>query len=79
MNAEALTTPTRVTGIDVGTDGEDHGCVAEEGAVAEGTFTAVPDPTIPAVWGNLSRPPPCSPDPRRVSDFGIGGSATTCG
>ena len=53
VNAQSINNKGLVVGFYVGTDGQDHGFMANEGAAKNGTLTgtAITDPTIPTVAG----------------------------
>ena len=53
VNAQSINNKGLVVGFYVGTDGQDHGFTASQGAAKNGTLTgtAITDPTIPAVAG----------------------------
>ncbi len=53
VNAQGINNHGRVVGFYVGTDGQDHGFMADLGAARNGTLTgtAIADPTIPNVPG----------------------------
>jgi uncharacterized membrane protein len=53
VNAQSINNKGLVVGFYVGTDGQDHGFMASQGAAKNGTLTgtAITDPTIPAVPG----------------------------
>ena len=53
VNAQSINNKGLVVGFYVGTDGQDHGFMASQGAAKKGTLTgtAITDPTIPSVTG----------------------------
>ena len=53
VNAQSINNKGLVVGFYVGTDGQDHGFMASQGAAKQGTLTgtAIADPTIPNVAG----------------------------
>ena len=53
VNAQSINNKGLVVGFYVGTDGQDHGFMASQGAAKNGTLTAtaIADPTIPTVKG----------------------------
>ena len=53
VNAQGINNKGLVVGFYVGTDGQDHGFMASQGAAKNGTLTgtAIADPTIPTVAG----------------------------
>ena len=53
VNAQSINNKGLVVGFYVGTDGQDHGFMASQGAAKKGTLTgtAIADPTIPTVAG----------------------------
>ena len=53
VNAQSINNKGLVVGFYVGTDGQDHGFMANEGTAKNGTLTgtAITDPTIPTVAG----------------------------
>jgi hypothetical protein len=53
VNAQSINNQGEVVGFYVGTDGQDHGFIANEKSTKNGTITgtAIPDPTIPNVTG----------------------------
>ncbi|MGA8350693.1 MAG: hypothetical protein WB773_23075 [Isosphaeraceae bacterium] len=53
VNAQSINNKGLVVGFYVGTDGQDHGFMASQGAAKKGTLTgtAITDPTIPTVKG----------------------------
>ena len=53
VNAQSINNKGLVVGFYVGTDGQDHGFMASQGAAKNGTLTgtAIADPTIPTVAG----------------------------
>ena len=53
VNAQSINNKGLVVGFYVGTDGQDHGFMASQGAAKKGTLTgtAITDPTIPMVAG----------------------------